>query len=195
MQVKPTPPPHFSPPPSVSPPTRAQQLRSAAIHAAMHRNAPSRPPTGSPECNQTRHARRPSAYKQAAPGRQTQRQGRQHEEAARPDTEEATKIVSSRLSGHGAAIQINAEMPNAAGVQEKTEEYATNVQEQTEQDAAAASVTHGDNDCAAQHESGIVASLPDGYLVAPVACREEYVLNRLVAVHVRSELTESHFDM
>ncbi len=161
----------------------------------MHRNTPSRIPTGSSERNHTRHARRPSAHKQAATGRQTHRQGREREEAARPDTEEAPEIVSNSLSGHGAASQINAEVPNAADLRDQTEGDAADVQDQTQQDAAAADVTHGDSDCAAQHENGSVASQSAGYLVAPAASREEFVRNRLVAVHVRSELTESHFDI
>ncbi len=165
----------------------------------MHRNAPTRIPTGSSEPNQTRHARRPSAHKQAATDWQTHRHGRQHEEAARTDTEEAPEIVSNCLSGRVAVSQINAEVPNAADLQKKTEEDAVDVQDQTQQDAAAANVTHGDSDCATQHETGSLASqsagylVPAGYLVAPAASREEFVLNRLVAVHVRSELTESHF--
>ena len=195
MQVKPTPPPHFSPSPSVSPPTRAQQLRSAAIHAAMHHNTPSRIATGSPEPNQTRHARRSSAHKQAATGWQMHRHGRQHEEAARPDTEETSEMDSCHLSGRVAASQISAKMLNAADMQEKTEGDAADVQEQTAQAAAAAGVTCENNDCALQHVNSSVASQSAGYLVAATACREEHVLNRLVAVHVRSELTESHFDM
>jgi len=123
------------------------------------------------------------------------RHGRQHEEAARQDTEETSAMDSSRLSGHVAASQISAEMPHAADMQEKTEEDAADVQEQTAQAAAAANITHGDSDCAAQHENGSAASQSAGYFVAPAASREEFVLNRLVAVHVRSELTESHFDM
>ncbi len=195
MQVKPTPPPHFSSPPSVSSPTRAQQLRSAAIHAAVHRNAPSRIPIGSSERNQTRHARRPSAHKQAATDWRTHRHGRLHEEAARQNTEETSQMDSSRLSGCVGASQIKAEMPNAADLQKKTEEDAADMQDQTQQDAAAGNVSRGDSDCAVQHETGSVASQSAGYLGAPTACREEHVLNRLVAIHVRSELTESHFDM
>lgn len=123
------------------------------------------------------------------------RHGRQHEEAERQDTEETPEMDSSRLSEHVAASQMNAEMPDAADLQDQTEEDAADVQDQTQQDAAAANVTQGDSDCAAQHENGSMASQSAGCLVAPAASREEFVLDRLVAVHVRSELTESHFDM
>lgn len=190
MQVKPTPPPHFSPPLSISPPTRAQQLRSAAIHAAMQRNAAHRTPArgNGSDSHHTRQSRRPAAHKQAVIGKQAGRDRRHEQATGEVGIGNVPRTFSSQAAGQDTAGQSTVQGVNADDMQ-------------THEAAAAASAAH--TGCAAQQKpleqvkgDDVETQFQHGAtLPAAAASRESYLHDRLVAVHVRSELTDSHFDM
>lgn len=228
MQIKPTPPPHFSPPASVSPPTRAQQLRSAANHAAIQRNSPHVVPTHGSDSRRSRHSQKPAAHMQAtirqgkatgltgdneallrdsmqapkgsqAVSRDSVQVPRKNEGVHRdseglPRDSKAVPWVTENQSSvaDDAASQSNLQLPSTAGMQ-STEGAAT--ANAASLDAGAA---QGASHCVEQQPSNgedLAVHVSQHSLQDAGRYCQAYVPDRLVAIHVRSELTDSHFDM
>ena len=176
MQVKPTPPPVFSPPLSTSPPTRAQQMRSAAIRAAMqHAEARRESQNGSSSKRASRAKRQPRHAQHANSRDVAQVSDLQHSGiggAAEQGSNSSTAVQSAAVSS--AACNESGSALSAAALQAD----------------APACVDSQQND---SHVSGLQQdSLQNSYNQMHVDAAD---VVRLVAIHVRSELTESHFDM
>lgn len=165
MQVKPTPPPAFQPPGSTSPPTRAHLLRSAANHAAMQQHTE-------------------SVVHMA------------HGSHERHTKAKLVRRKSAAASSHSTEVHsVHEDSPSDLGMTIASDISAEDV-----------AILGGVHDAAGEHR-GCVQSLAQSAdmpalstevsVQAPVEMSSICccVPDRLVAIHVRSELTESHFDM
>lgn len=167
MQVKPTPPLAFQPPGSTSPPTRAYLLRSAANHAAMQQHTESVVQTA--HGSHDRHTKAKLVRRKSA--------------AVSSHSTELHNVHEDSASDLGMSIasDISAEDASALG---KVHD-AANVH------------SHCDGVQSLAHNADMPALSKEVSVQAPVAMSSVCccVPDRLVAIHVRSELTESHFDM
>ena len=167
LQVKPTPPPVMSPPENVSTPTRAQRLRSAANLAAMQRHA-------GLHTAQTAWGGSPSKHVQHKP-------------------------IRRKPAAHAAVIQ---QQPNLLV---EHNELASNHSHNVAAFADAAVSDAGDASgepaeamhaaIRSAHTSSALASGLSAALYGECSRSCCCVPDRLIAIHVRSELTDSHFDM
>ena len=168
LQVKPTPPPTSLPPGSMSPPTRAHLLRCAANHAAMQRHADAVFPTA--------HG--------------------SHDRHIQPKTLRRKSARHAAVSSHSRELHdVYQDSPNDLIMAPATEML-------TEDASATGSVSKAaDVDCGGVQD--LVEIADKSALLKNVSAHVPVekssicccVPDRLVAIHVRSELTESHFDM
>ena len=171
IQVKPTPPPSSQPPGSMSPPTRAHLLRSAANHAAMQQHTDSVVPTA-----HNGHDRHPKA-------KMVRRNSARHAAVSSHSTDlhDVHKDSPSDLGMATATHKLSEDASAMGSVDDATDVHCGGVQ----------------NLVKSADMSGIANPAKNSALHVPVERSSVCccVPDRLVAIHVRSELTESHFDM
>lgn len=165
MQVKPTPPPAFQPPGSTPPPSRAHLLRSAASHAAMQQHTASVAQTA--HGNHDRHTKAKLVRRKGA--------------AVSSHSTELHSVLEDPPRDLGMTIASDTPAEDASafgGVHD-------------------AAVVHSDVVQDLAESADILALSQEVSVQSPVERSSMCccVPDRLVAIHVRSELTESHFDM
>lgn len=174
MQVKPTPPPVFHPPGSMSPPTRAHLLRSAANHAAMQQHTDAHPAQTAHGSHakhpKTKTVRRKSTSPAAVSSHPTESHDVQEDSCGDLSMATATNMQAEDASAKN-------DVDNAADV------HCWGAQDVVDSADMSASL----EDASVQED--MFVHLP---VEKPSICC--CVPDRLVAIHVRSELTESHFD-